>query len=63
MESVTAILLLKSGELTSRGGIPSEELFFSREENDFGNILDPALARRFFLRLSSKTYDSKGHVS
>ena len=49
MEFVTEVVLLKSGELTSEGGIPSGELIFSEEENGFGNILDAALTRRFSL--------------
>ena len=33
MESVTEVVLLKSGKLTSGGGIPSGELISSGEEN------------------------------
>ena len=47
MEFVTEIILLKSRELTSEGGIPLGELIFSREENDFGNILDATLLGDF----------------
>jgi len=61
MKFVTKVVLLKSGELTSEGGIPSGESIFSGE-NDFGNVLDAALARRFFLRVSSGTSEGEGHV-
>jgi len=63
MESVAKVVLLKSGELTSGGGIPSGELISLGEENGFGNVLDIALARRFSLRVSSETSDDEGHVS
>ena len=63
MESVAEIVLLKSGELTSGGGKPSGELISSGEENGLGNVLDAALAWRFFLRVSLGTSDSEGHVS
>jgi len=35
MESVTEVVLLKSRELTSGGGIPSGELISLEEENSF----------------------------
>ena len=63
MESIIEVVLLKSEELTSEGGIPSGELFFSGKENSFGNVLDAALARRFSLRLSSETSDGEAHIS
>ena len=57
MKSVAEVVLLRLGELTSRGGIPSGE------ENGLRNVLDAALAWRFFLRVSLGTSDSEGHVS
>ena len=63
MESVAKVVLLKSGELTSGGGIPSGELISLGEENGFGNVLDIALTRRFSLWVSSETSDDEGHVS
>ena len=56
MESVIEVILLKSGELTSRRGIPSGELIF-------GNVLDAALARRLSFRVSSGTSDGESHMS
>ena len=63
MESVAEVVLLKSRELTSGGGILSGELISSRKENGFQNVLDAALARRFSLRVSSGTFDGEGHMS
>jgi len=63
MKYVAEVVLLKSGELTSIGEIPSGELISSREENDLGNVLDTALSRRFSLRVSSGTFDDESHVS
>jgi len=60
-ESVADVVLLKSGELTSGGGIPSGELISSREENVFGNVLNTTLTRRFSLWVSSGTSDGEGH--
>ena len=55
MKSVAEVVLLRLGELTSRGGMPSGE------ENGLENVLDAA--RRFSLRLSLKNSNDEGHVS
>ena len=63
MEPVAEVGLLKLGELTLGGGIFSGNLISSGEENDLGNVLDTAFARRFSLRVSWGTSDGESHVS
>ena len=69
MESITEVVLLESEELTLGGRIPSgelissEELIFSEDKNNFGNVPNAALVRRFSLRVSSGTSEGEGHVS
>ena len=59
MDFVAEVVLLKSEELTSGGRTSSGKMISSGKENSVGIILDTALARRFFLRVSSENSDGE----
>ena len=63
MESVAEVVFAQVGRTDFGGRNTLGELISWGEENGFGNVLDVALARGFFLRVSSETFDGEGHVS